>query len=139
MWISSFLAAPLVVEPVLETGVLHLDARRRRKFNILRHWRFPKSERNGHHVHGTLSNTCCTYTNVTLHPLSNHLGSCVAIRDPDPGCLSRIPDPNFFHPGSWIQGQKDSRIPNNTFQPINYSHFCYFIWYRMYREEKSYR
>jgi hypothetical protein len=20
----------------------------------------------------------------------------------DPGCLSRIPDPNFFHPGSWI-------------------------------------
>jgi hypothetical protein len=24
----------------------------------------------------------------------------------DPGCLSRIPDPNFFHPGSRIQGQK---------------------------------
>jgi hypothetical protein len=21
----------------------------------------------------------------------------------DPGCLSRIPDPNFFHPGSWIR------------------------------------
>jgi hypothetical protein len=26
----------------------------------------------------------------------------------DPGCLSRILDPNFFHPGSRIQGQKDS-------------------------------
>jgi hypothetical protein len=25
-------------------------------------------------------------------------------------CLSRIPDPNFFHPESRIQGQKDSRI-----------------------------
>jgi hypothetical protein len=28
----------------------------------------------------------------------------------DPGCLSRIPDRNFFHPGSRIQGQKDSQI-----------------------------
>jgi hypothetical protein len=28
----------------------------------------------------------------------------------DPGCLSRIPEPNFFHPEYWIQGQKDSRI-----------------------------
>jgi len=24
----------------------------------------------------------------------------------DPGCLSRIPYPNFFHPGSHIQGKK---------------------------------
>jgi hypothetical protein len=50
MRISRFLAAPLVVEPVLEAGVLHLDARRRSKFNILRHRRFPESEQNAHHV-----------------------------------------------------------------------------------------
>jgi hypothetical protein len=25
----------------------------------------------------------------------------------DPGCLSWMPDPNFFHPGPRIQGQKD--------------------------------
>ncbi len=30
----------------------------------------------------------------------------------DLGCLSRIPDPNFFHPGSRVQGEKDSRIPD---------------------------
>ncbi len=46
MWVFSFLATPLIVEPVLEAGVLHLDARRRRKFNILRHRRFPESEHN---------------------------------------------------------------------------------------------
>ncbi len=28
----------------------------------------------------------------------------------DPGCISRIPDPKVFHPGSRIRGQKDSRI-----------------------------
>jgi hypothetical protein len=26
----------------------------------------------------------------------------VKISVADPGCLSRIPDPTFFHPGSWI-------------------------------------
>jgi hypothetical protein len=30
----------------------------------------------------------------------------------DPGCLSWISDPNFFHTRSRIQGQKDSRIPD---------------------------
>jgi hypothetical protein len=30
----------------------------------------------------------------------------------DPGCLSRIPDTNFFHPVSRIQGQKDYWIPD---------------------------
>jgi hypothetical protein len=30
----------------------------------------------------------------------------------DPGCLSWIPDPNFFHPGPRKQGQKDFRIPD---------------------------
>jgi hypothetical protein len=35
--------------------------------------------------------------------------SCLAISVADPGCLSRIPDPNFSS-GSRIQGQKDSRF-----------------------------
>jgi len=29
----------------------------------------------------------------------------------DLGCLSWMPDPNFFHPGPPIQSQKDFRIP----------------------------
>jgi hypothetical protein len=28
----------------------------------------------------------------------------------DPGCLSRIPDPNFFHPGSRVKKIPSSRI-----------------------------
>ena len=35
----------------------------------------------------------------------------------DPGSLSRIPDPNFFHPGFRIQGPKRHRIRIRT-QPI---------------------
>ncbi len=37
-------------------------------------------------------------------PFAAHHGNSVA----DPGCLSRIPDPNFFYPGSRIQGKKNS-------------------------------
>ncbi len=35
---------------------------------------------------------------------------CVA----DPGCLFRIPDPDFSHHGSQIQGQKDSGSRNTV-------------------------
>jgi hypothetical protein len=42
-------------------------------------------------------------------PVRTALSSIVwEIRDKHPGCLSRIPDLNFFHPGSRIQGQKYS-------------------------------
>ncbi len=38
---------------------------------------------------------------------------------PYPVCASGmcIPDPNFFHPESRIQGQKDSRIPDPVPHP----------------------
>ncbi len=36
------------------------------------------------------------------------------IRVSDPGCLSRIPDPNFFHPGSGIKEFKYFN-PKNCF------------------------
>ncbi len=44
---------------------------------------------------------CC----VLRHSIPIQRASCCVA---DPGCLSQIPDPKFFHPGSRIQGQEDS-------------------------------
>jgi hypothetical protein len=53
----------------------------------------------------------------------------------DPGCLSRIQDPNIFHPGSRMQGPKDSRIRIRLkefkyFNPKN----CFYALRKMIRD-----
>jgi hypothetical protein len=47
---------------------------------------------------------------------------CVLITDSvaEPGCLSRILDPNFFHPGSWVEKIPGSRVR------IRIKEFMYF-------------
>jgi hypothetical protein len=55
------------------------------------------------------------------------LSACVA----DPGCLSRIPDPNFFHSASRIQGQKNFRI--NEFKYFNSTN-CFYALGNMIRD-----
>jgi hypothetical protein len=56
--------------------------------------------------HSTIKNSYCTGT-ISKGPSTAYGtdGTSVA----DPGCLSRILDPNFSHPGSRIHGQKGSR------------------------------
>jgi hypothetical protein len=46
--------------------------------------------------------------------------NCVSLSSVvDPGCLSRIPDPNFFHPGSRIRIKELKNFnPKNCFQAL---------------------
>jgi hypothetical protein len=120
MWISRFLAAPLVVEPVLEAGVLHLDARRRRKFNILRHRRFPESEHNAHSVHGTFFLTHIVPTRKPPSTLYRNTPEAVLrIRDVYPGFeFFSIPDPNFSIPDPGSKRFPDPG-PHLDFLPIS--------------------
>jgi hypothetical protein len=56
----------------------------------------------------------------------SHPQNSLVINGADPGCLSWIPDPNFFHPGSRILGKKDSESGSasknlSIFNPKNVS------------------
>jgi hypothetical protein len=49
----------------------------------------------------------------------NDTGTTLPISVADPGCLSRIPDPTFFHPGSRIRRKEFKYFnPKNGFQAL---------------------
>jgi hypothetical protein len=80
------------------------------------HWlQFPPEKPNTQ-VHSPGSYSIVSYTCLQYYKKKNCI-LCSSVADP--GCLSRIPDPIFFHPGSRIQTLFPSQIRIKEFKNFN--------------------